>query len=96
MKKTALNFVNLSLAAALAFTTLTLATAGAQANDIHNQSLTLAAADLGVKTAWVDTQEDVEARIADELTAKEDALNDKAHAKFEEQLEAKLAKQFEL
>jgi hypothetical protein len=30
------------------------------------------------------------------LTAKEDALNDKAHAKLEEQLEAKLAKQFEL
>jgi hypothetical protein len=90
MKKTALLLVNLSLAAALTLAPL------ANANDLNDQALTLAAADLGVKATWVDTQEDVEARIADELTAKEDALNDKAHAKLEEQLEAKLAKQFEL
>ena len=90
MKKTALLLVNLSLAAALTLAPL------ANANDLNDQALTLAAADLGVKATWVETQEDAEARIADELTVKEDALNDKAHAKLEEQLEAKLAKQFEL
>lgn len=80
----------------LIFATLLLTATGTYADDAKNQELTLAAADLGVKATWVETQEDAEARIADELTAKEDALNDKAHAKLEEQLEAKLAKQFEL
>jgi hypothetical protein len=80
----------------LIFATLLLTAAGAYADDAKNQELTLAAADVGVKATWVETQEDAEARIADELTIKEDALNDKAHAKLEEQLEAKLAKQFEL
>ena len=81
---------------ALIFATLVLTATGAFADEATNKDLTLAAADIGVKTVWVETQEDAEARIADELTAKEDALNDKAHAKLEEQLEAKLAKQFEL
>jgi hypothetical protein len=81
---------------ALLFATLLLTATGAYADDTKNQELTLAAADAGVKATWVETQEDVEARIAEELTAKEDALNDQAHAKLEEQLEAKLAKRFEL
>lgn len=90
MKKTFVSLTNLSLVAVLAFAGLV------NAEDVNEQSLTLAAANLGVTAAWVDTQEDVEARIADELTAKEDALNDQAQAKLEEQLEAKLAKRFEL
>lgn len=81
---------------ALVFATLLLTATGAYADEAKNQELTLAAANVGVKATWVETQEDVEARIADELTAKEDALNDQAQAKLEEQLEAKLAKRFEL
>jgi hypothetical protein len=96
MNKTALTFVNLSLTAALTFATLTLATAGAHAEEINDQTLTLAAADVGVKTVWVETQEDAEARIADELTEKTDVLSEKANAKLEQKLEAKLAQEFAL
>lgn len=81
---------------ALIFATLLLTATGAYADDAKDQQLTLAAADLGIKATWVETQEDAEARIAEELTAKTDALNEQAHAKLEEQLEAKVAKQFEL
>lgn len=93
MNKTAKTFVNLTLTAALTFTTLTLATAGARADEINDQQLTLAAADLGVKTAWVETQEDADARIAEELAAKTDALNDEVNTKLEQKLEAKLAQE---
>jgi hypothetical protein len=83
MKKTALLLVTL------------LAATGAYADEANDQALALAAADIGVKTAWVETQEDVEARIAEELDAKTDALNERANAKLDEQLEAKLAQVFE-
>lgn len=83
MKKTALLLVTL------------LAATGVYADEANNQALTLAAADLGVKTAWVETQEDAEARIAEELDQKTDALTEKASAKLDEQLEAKLAQTFE-
>lgn len=85
MKKTAMIFATLVLTATSAF-----------ADEAANNELTLAAADLGVKTAWVETQEDTEARISDELTAKTDVLNDKANAKLEQKLEAKLAQEFAL
>lgn len=83
MKKTALLLLTL------------LAANGAIAAEANDQALALAAADIGVKTAWVETQEDVEARIAEELDEKTDALNEQANAKLDEQLEAKLAKTFE-
>ncbi|WP_323813344.1 hypothetical protein [Cellvibrio sp. NN19] len=85
MKKTALIFATLILTATSAF-----------ADDVTNTELTLAAADLGVKTAWVETQEDAEARIADELTAKTEVLNEKANATLEQKLEAKIAQEFAL
>ena len=91
MNKTALTFVNLSLTAALTFTTLTLATAGARANEINDQTLTLAAADVGVKTVWVETQEDADLRIAEELAEDTNALNDKVNATLEQKLDAKIA-----
>lgn len=81
---------------ALVFATLILTATGAFADKGTNTELTLAAADLGVKTAWVETREDAEARIAEELAAKTDALNDKANAKLEQKLEAKLAQEFAL
>ena len=40
----------------LIFATLLLTATGAYADDAKNQELTLAAADLGVKASWVDTQ----------------------------------------
>lgn len=83
MKKTALLLLTL------------LAANGTVAAEANDQALALAAADIGVKTAWVETQEDVEARIAEELDEKTDALNEQANAKLDEQLEAKLAKTFE-
>lgn len=83
MKKTALLLVTL------------LAATGVYAGEANDQALALAAADLGVKTAWVETQEDAEARIAEELDAKTDALNEQAGSKLDEQLEAKLAQTFE-
>ncbi len=83
MKKTAILLVTL------------LAATGAYADDANDQALALAAADLGVKTAWVETQEDVEARIADELDQKSDVLTEKASAKLDELLDAKLAQTFE-
>ncbi|MDR7088737.1 MULTISPECIES: hypothetical protein [Cellvibrio] len=85
MKKTALIFATLVLTATSAF-----------ADEAINTELTLAAADLGVKTAWVETQEDAEARIAEELAAKTDVLNEKANANLEQKLEAKLAQEFAL
>jgi hypothetical protein len=85
MKKTLLTFAALLITATSAF-----------ADEATNNDLTLAAADLGVKTAWVETQEDAEARIAEELAAKTDVLTDKANAKLEERLEAKLEQKFDL
>lgn len=81
---------------ALIFATLVLTATGAFADEATNTELTLAAADLGVKTAWVETQEDAETRIVEELAAKTDVLNDKANAKLEQKLEAKLAQEFVL
>lgn len=85
MKKTALIFATLVLTATSAF-----------ADEATNTELTLAAADLGVKTVWVETQEDAEVRIADELASKTEILNEKANAKLEQKLEAKLAQEFAL
>lgn len=81
---------------ALIFATLVLTATGAFADEATNTELTLAAADLGVKTAWVETQEDADARIADELAEKTEVLNEKANATLEQKLEAKLAQEFAL
>lgn len=81
---------------ALVFATLLLTATGAFADEATNNDLTLAAADIGIKTAWVETQEDAEARIAEELAVKIDVLNEKANANFEQRLEAKLAREFAL
>jgi hypothetical protein len=98
MTKTAQTIVNLLLTAALTTSTLVLATAGAyaKAEEVNDQALTLAAADTGAKTAWVETQKDVEARIAEDLNQKTALLSEKADAKLNAQLEAKLAKTFEI
>lgn len=81
---------------ALVFATLLLTATGAFADEATNKDLTLAAADIGVKTVWVETQEDAEARLAEELAAKTDSLNEKANANLEQKLEAKLAQELAL
>lgn len=81
---------------ALIFATLVLAATGAVAEETTNTQLTLAATDVGVKTAWVETQEDADARITEELAVKTDVLNEKANAKLEQKLEAKLVQEFAL
>lgn len=68
--------------------------AGTIADEATNSDLTLAAVNLGVKTVWVETQEDVEARITEELQETSIALNEKANAQFNDSLEAKLEKAF--
>ena len=85
MKKTALIFATFVLTATSAF-----------ADEATNTELTLAAANLGVKTAWAETQEDAEARITEELEHKTEMLNEKANTKLEQKLEAKLAQEFAL
>ncbi|WP_062058396.1 hypothetical protein [Cellvibrio sp. OA-2007] len=81
---------------ALIFATLILTATGAFADEATNTELTLAVADVGVKTVWVETQEDVEARITEELANKTEILNEKANSKLEQQLEAKIAQEFAL
>jgi hypothetical protein len=95
MKKIALTVVNLSLTAALTFSSLTLATAGV--TSVKNQGLQVTPSATDVTTpAWNASVKDAELRITEELTEKTNVLNEVANAKFEKQLAAKLATQFTL
>lgn len=77
---------------ALILTTLLVATtAFADEAANKNTELTLAAAELSAKTTWVETKEDAELRINQELAEKADDMNAKINAKLEKQLEEKLA-----
>lgn len=58
----------------------------------ENKNLTLAAAEVSTKANWVDTEEDAQLRLNDELSQKADALTAKINAKLEKQLEEKLSK----
>lgn len=74
------------------FLTALLATTGAFANDAADeQNLTLAAADLKVKSTWVETEEDAQLRLNETLTEKAADLTAEVNAKLEKELEAKLA-----
>jgi hypothetical protein len=53
------------------------------------ESLTLAAAELQSKVTWVETEEEAQKRIADDLEEKNQALLDKLNAQLEQKLEAK-------
>jgi hypothetical protein len=70
-------------------------TTGAFAGEADkSKNLTLAAAEASAKAVWVETQEDAELRLNEDLTEKAEALNDEINAKLEKQLEAKLSKEF--
>lgn len=68
----------------------------ALADDATNaENLTLAAADLNKANSWVETKEDAELRLSEQLVDKAEALNAKINAKLEKQLEDKLAEKFD-
>ncbi len=57
----------------------------------QSDNLTLAAADLNKANSWVETKEDAELRLNEQLAEKADSLSAKINAKLEKQLEEKLA-----
>ena len=59
----------------------------------ESTNLTLAAAEASIKTAWVETEEDAQLRLNDDLAEKTDALTEKLNAKLEKQLEEKLSRE---
>lgn len=61
----------------------------------NTENLTLAAADLNKANSWVETKEDAELRLSEQLVDKAEALNAKINAKLEKQLEDKLAEKFD-
>ena len=83
MKKTSLIFAALTLASTLAF--------AEQATETNAQ-LTLAAADLSAKSTWVETEEDVQLRLEEDLSDNTDMINAKINAKLEKQLAERLAR----
>jgi hypothetical protein len=67
----------------------------ALANETAKQeSLTLAAAELQSKAAWVETEEEAQKRINDDLEEKNQVLLDKLNAQLEQKLEAKTQNDF--
>lgn len=61
----------------------------ALADVAKEDALTLAAAELQNKAVWVETEEDAQKRINDDLTEKNQVLLDKLSAQLEQKLEAK-------
>ncbi len=56
---------------------------------IKQDSLTIAAAQLQNNAEWVETEEEAQKRIADDLEEKHQALLGKLNAQLEQQLDAK-------
>lgn len=84
MKKTALIF------AALIFTT-----ASAIADEATKE-LTLAAAQISAKQGWVETEEDAQRHLQEDLAIKTQDLGDKINAKLEKELADELAQEWEI
>lgn len=61
----------------------------ALADVAKEDGLTLAAAELQNKVVWVETEEDAQKRINDDLAEKNQVLLDKLTAQLEQKLEAK-------
>lgn len=61
----------------------------ALADVAKGDGLTLAAAELENKVVWVETEEDAQERINDDLAEKNQVLLDKLTARLEQKLEAK-------
>lgn len=73
--------------------TVLLAAVGALADEkTQNNLLTIAALEANAKAAWVETEEDAQLRLSEELAEKTEALTAKINAKLEKQLEEKISK----
>lgn len=59
-------------------------------------ALTLAAANLSNKSVWIETEEDVQLRLTEDLADKAEVINAKISSQLEQQLEDKLTKQLGL
>lgn len=55
----------------------------------NKDSLTIASAELQNKAVWVETEEEAQKRITDDLDEKNQALLDKLNAQLEQKLETK-------
>jgi len=73
-----------------------LAIADTDTNSVKQESLTIASAELQSKAAWVETEEDAQNRISDDLEKKSQALLDKLNTQLEQKMEAKTQKEFAL
>lgn len=77
------------------FAALLLATTGAVAEEA-TKDLTIAAADVSSKTVWVETSEDAQRHLQEDLAAKTKELDDAVNAKLEQELADRLAEELGL
>lgn len=84
MKKTALIF------AALVFTT------ASTIADEATKDLTIAAAQISAKQTWIETEEDAQRHLQEDLAIKTKELGDKINAKLEQKLANELAQEWEI
>jgi len=82
---------------ALIFAALIVVATGAVADEAtKTKELTIAAADVSNKTAWIETNEDVQRHLQEDVAAKTKELADAVNAGLEQKLAAKLAQDFGL
>lgn len=77
------------------FAALLLATTGAVAEEA-TKDLTIAAAEVSGKTVWVETSEDAQRHLQEDLAAKTKELDDAVNAKLEQELADRLEEELGL
>ena len=80
---------------AVIFAALLLATTGAFAKEV-TKDLTIAAAEVSTKAVWIETDEDAQRHLQEDLAAKTKELDEAVNAKLEEKLAAQLAQELGL
>ncbi len=71
-------------------------TANAAVADEAAKELTVAAAESSARQAWIETEEDAQLRLEEDLAAKSDALNDQASTDLEQKLADRLARDLDM
>lgn len=79
----------------LIFAALILTTAGAFADEV-TKDLTLAAAQMNTKQAWIETEEDAQRHLTEDLATKTRDLGEKINAQLEQKLADQLAQDWEI
>jgi len=77
------------------FAALLLATTGALAEEAA-EDLTIAAAEVSAKAVWIETDEDAQRHLQEDLAAKTKELDEVVNAKLEEKLAEQLAQKLGL